>query len=174
MCLASCASSDYAPCSDYEAQVARAHSWGASKGKYRSAQLRTRQEAPLRQWSGSTFGPDAAGLAFLPPGHSVHAALRLKSFPGSCPLFRTMHGFRCQGTRPRKEPCHQWSVGFVRLRPRVTAQKATIGKGWAEISSVLDFWLNTKEAMNIQGCNSREWYKAVGVLTHFQCRLSVI
>lgn len=50
----------------------------------------------------------------LPPSWTFHSHCALscllskESFPGSCSLVRTMHSVRCQGTKPRKEPCHQW------------------------------------------------------------------
>lgn len=81
---------------------------------YCQARLVIGQEGNLHQCSGSTQHPVMEQessvlhipfpLCFEPPVRSPK-----KSFPGSCPLFRTMQGFCCQGTGHRKEACHLWA-----------------------------------------------------------------
>lgn len=78
-----------------------------------------------------------------------------KSFPGSCPLFRTMQGFCCQGTRPRKEACHQWSV-FCPAQIQIIAQKWELKlQIWAKIKNLLDLNYITKSLLRFKAAASQ-------------------
>lgn len=77
----------------------------ASRGATLVGTVRNKTGSSTATMKRQHLRPVMPGPSFLPSGRSVPTVLWApvcspkKSFPGSCPLFRTMQGFRCQGTR---------------------------------------------------------------------------
>lgn len=153
---------------DVDALLHHMHTDQGIKGWTLVGTVRNKTGSSLATMKRQHLRPVMAGPSVLPSGRSVPTVLWApagspkKGFPGSCPLFKTMQGLRCQGTRLKEEACHHWSV-FC----HVSAQgNNTIKKNKAKnekmklLTGVFNFSVITKSLLQSTAAISHdEWGK---------------